>query len=100
MTAAVDKVFGAFTQNTPHLTNRWAFPNPLEVPRNAALNVSLEFSEYGKQLLEAMTKYTWQDAVTGNGHAEDESHQSLTYYGIQVTLVGERLVQQRGAYHR
>jgi hypothetical protein len=99
-TAAVDKTFNAMNQNVPHLSNRWEFPQPLEIPRNAALSVNLVFSEYAKQLLGQMTRAQWQDAVSGNGHAADIAHTTRSYYGIQVTLVGERLVQQRGAYHR
>jgi len=98
--AGVDKVFTAMGQSTPHLTNRWDFPQPLEVPRNAALSVNMVFSEYARGLLAELTKEDWQDMTTGNGHAVDESFESKSYYGIQVSLVGERLVQQRGAYHR
>ena len=98
--AAVDNCYSVVSQSHPNLDNRWKFPNPIEVPRNAALSVEMIFSEYGRQLLQAMVKQRFQDSVTGNGHAEDQGNQSKTYYGIQVCLVGERLVQQRGQYHR
>jgi len=98
--AAADKTYNAVGQSLPHLQNRWDFPRPIEIPRNAALSVNLVFSEYAKQLLQSIAKQNWQDTVTGNGHASDEGHESKTYYGIQVTLVGERLIQQRGQLHR
>lgn len=98
-TVAVDKSYSAVTQSTAHITNRWKFPTRIKVPRNAALTVELQFSEYGRQLLQAMTKQNTQDLISGNGHAEDIDHDSKTFYGIQVSLIGQRLVQQRGAYH-
>lgn len=97
---AVDKSFGAITQSTAHITNRWTFPSEIKIPRTAALSVDLRFTEYARQLLQSMGKLLTQDAISGNGHAENLAHQSKTYYGIQVTLIGERLVQQRGQYHR
>jgi hypothetical protein len=97
---AVDKSYSAITQSTAHITNRWSFPTEIQIPRTASFSIDLRFTEYARQLLQAMTKYNTQDAVSGNGHAENLGHQSKTYYGIQVTLIGERLVQQRGELHR
>lgn len=96
---AADKCYSAVTQSTAHITNRWKFPTKIKVPRNAALTVELQFSEYGRQMLQAFTKQNTQDAFSGNGHAQDIDHDSKTFYGIQVSLVGQRLIQQRGRYH-
>jgi len=96
---AADKSYSAITQSTAHITNRWKFPTRIKVPRNAALSVELQFSEYGRQLLLAMVKQNTQDMFSGHGHAADVDHDSKTFYGIQVSLIGQRLVQQRGAYH-
>lgn len=95
---AVDKSYSAVTQNTAHLSNRFHFATWLKVPRNAAMKVELQFSEYAKQLLQTMVKYNTQDVVEGAAQGPFE-HQSKTFYGIQVTLMGERLVQQRGKWH-
>lgn len=96
---AADKSYSAITQSTAHVTNRWKFPTRIKVPRNAALTVELQFSQYARTLLQSMVKQNTQDLITGNGHAENIDHDSKTFYGIQVSLIGQRLVQQRGAYH-
>lgn len=98
-TVAVDKTYSAVSQSTAHISNRWKFPETIKVPRNAALSVDLRFSEYAKGLLLAMTKRNVQDMMSGNGHANNADHMSKTFYGIQVTFIGQRLVQQRGQYH-
>jgi len=96
---AADKSYSAVTQSVAHITNRWKFPAMIKVPRNASLVVELQFSEYARGLLQAMTKLSVQDIMSGNGHAADADHDSKSFYGIQVSLIGQRLVQQRGEYH-
>lgn len=96
---AVDKTYSAVTQSMAHITNRWKFPTRIKVPRNAALTVELQFSQYARELLQAMVKQNTQDLISGNGHQSDADHDSKTTYGIQVSLIGQRLVQQRGQYH-
>ena len=98
-TVAADKCYSAVTQSTAHLTNRWKFPTRIKVPRNAALCVELQFSEYAKNFLQALVKQNTQDVMSGNGHQENADHDSKTFYGIQVSLIGQRLIQQRGQYH-
>lgn len=96
---AVDKCYSAVTQSSAHITNRWKFPTKIKVPRNAALTVELQFSEYARQWLQTFTKQNTQDAISGNGHVADIDHDSKTFYGIQVSLIGQRLIQQRAQYH-
>lgn len=80
----------------PELTNRWAFPEPLEIPRRANLSVTLRFSEYGRQLLQDMPGPN--NLVFANS---DSTAWQFKYgmVGIQVVLGGQRLVQQRGQAH-
>lgn len=99
MTVAADKCYSAVTQSTAHITNRWKFPTRIKVPRNAALCIELQFSEYARGLLQAMVKQNIQDAMSGNGHVANADHDSKSFYGIQVSLIGQRLIQQRGQYH-
>jgi len=96
---AADKSYSAVTQSVAHVTNRFKFATRIKVPRNAALTVELQFSEYARGLLAIMARQGIQDMISGNGHAEDIDHDSKSIYGIQVSLIGQRLVQQRGQYH-
>jgi len=87
----------SFSQGSPALTNKWGFPKPLEIPRRANISVIIEFSEYGRQLLQAMPGPAQQPF---RDIANDGSYfYSWGTAGIQVTLGGRRQVQQRGQYH-
>jgi len=84
-----------FNQGIPELTNKWAFRNPLEVPRTANLSVIVRFSEYGRQMLQTMPgphQYPFQHPTSGYAFKSGMC-------GIQVVLGGQRLVQQRGQAH-
>jgi len=84
-------------QGVATLTNRWGFPNPLEVPRTANLSVILKMSEYARQLLGAMDGANLQafKAVA----ADNSWVFKPACFGIRVYLTGMRLVQQRGQLH-
>lgn len=83
-----------FGNGTPLLTNRWAFKNPLEVPRRANLQATINLSEYGRSLLADMT---------GPWYHPFQAAAAYTFKwgmcGMTVLLGGQRLVQQRGQYH-
>lgn len=87
----------SFSQGVASLTNAWGFPKPLEIPRLANLSVVLELSEYARNLLLAMPgpRYQPMRAVAGDGTFMEAEGSA----GIQVTLGGQRFVQQRGQYH-
>lgn len=91
-----DVALNVQSSSSPHMAHRWAFPNPLEVPRRASLSVDIQATEYAKQLLQAMPPSTFM--VAG---AEDETTGTMIHdlAGIQVSIMGDRLVQQRGQYH-
>lgn len=86
---------GAFCQGIPELTNKWGFANPLQVPRRANLSATVTFSEYGRELLNAMPGpfKQWFRPPVGPWFSQ------WGMFGIQVVLGGQRQVQQRGQYH-
>ena len=86
------------SQGVPSLDNRWVFPEPLQVPRNAAFSVELELNEYARTLLTAMTN----DIGTyfGDIDADDDVQIVRPFSTIQCSIFGSELVQQRGQYHR
>ena len=88
-------VKSATSQGVPDIDNRYKFPIPLEVPRNGRIQATLKFSAYGRGLLEAMPG-PWS-AHFGGGAVTTTA--TDLFYGIQVSLMGKRGVQQRGQYH-
>lgn len=94
----VDTILGVNTQSMPMLSNRWLFPNKIEIPRRAAVSVKLRFSSYARALLQALpAPMAW--VVQNEVPEGTENAYQPVYAGIQVSLVGKRLVQQRGQYH-
>lgn len=86
-----------FTQGVPELTNKWGFTNPLEVPRRANLSVRIQINEYGRELLQALPGPFNQAFRQVGSPSQWFFHPG--FCGIQVTLGGQRQVQQRGQYH-
>lgn len=87
-----------FTQGTPELTNKWGFRNPIEVPRRANISVNIQFSEYGRNLLQDLAGPNSYSFWSG-GSLPGNWLYKPAFFGIQVSLGGQRLVQQRGQYH-
>lgn len=87
----------SFVQGSPVFTNHWGFVNPLQIPRTASLSVILRTSQYFRTVLGIMPGPFFQPmrAVADDGTFAETSGCA----GIQVTLGGKRLVQQRGQYH-
>lgn len=88
----------AVNQGVPTLDNRYPLPTPIGIPRTASIEGILHLSEYARNVL------------TNIKGPEDYQFNSATgappytffprRYGIQLSLFGERMVQQRGQYHR
>jgi len=79
------------------LTNKWGFLEPLEIPRRANVSVVVEFSEYARNLLQAMPGPMLNPF---RDDADDGSYYFAgSVAGMRVFLGGQRLVQQRGQYH-
>lgn len=83
-------------QGLPELTNKWAFRNPLEIPRRANLQVTIGLSEYARAMLQQLTG-PWQYVFANSDSTAWQFKYALC--GVQVVLGGQRLVQQRGQYH-
>lgn len=94
-----DHIAAIQTQGLPALKNRWAFPQPIELPRLASVSLRLRFSNWGRNLLQAINfgSGLWQ--TSDNTGLTDYVTQHQIISGIQVTMGGKRLVQQRGELH-
>lgn len=78
----------------PHISGRWKFPRPIEMPRGVTFSLKMEPSEYARTLLQSMPgprKYTF--SIGGTEYTPDAN--AL----IRVDLIGKRGVQQRNALH-
>jgi len=84
-------------QGVPILNNRWEFPVNLMIPRDANISLTIRLNDWARNLLQSMP---WDVSWQGNNDGEDLVKYIKAFAGIQVTLMGERLVQQRGEYHR
>lgn len=85
-------------QGVPCLSNRFPLPNPIGIPRTGTIEAVLHVSEYARNVL---------TNVAGPRQYQFNSNDGLppfTFFPrrvvLQVSLFGERLVQQRGQYHR
>lgn len=88
------------TQGIPLLTNRFKLPSPIGIPRTGIIEGVLKLSEYARYVLGRLAGpsnyfFTEDDAPSVVG--------SITYqfpqrFGVQFSLFGKRLVQQRGQY--
>jgi hypothetical protein len=90
-----DMSANVITQGNPFVTCRWTFPLSIDIPRRATLNVKLKWSEWARQLLAVLPQglefFGIQDG--------DDIMGMPSFAGIQCSLAGERLVQQRGQHH-
>jgi hypothetical protein len=80
--------------------SRFPFPINLDMPKRANLSVVLRMSQYARDMLQAIPGPFWHSLpyqwTSGNQEVTKTAHAAL--FGIQVTIQGERLVQQRGDY--
>lgn len=88
----------AVCQGVPILSNRFPLPEPIGIPRTAPIEGILTLSDYARTTL---------TNILGPRHYQfnsDTGDVPYTFfpkrYSIQFSLMGERLVQQRGQYHR
>jgi hypothetical protein len=85
------------TQGNAAPAARVKFPNAIKIPRRASISARLNFTPYGRYVL---------NLLPGPGlwtfYEETEGWSLETYpviFGVTCGLWGRRLVQQRGAYH-
>lgn len=96
---------GAFAGNLQEIQHgesdirqRFPFPVPIEVPKRANLSLEVKLSQYAREMLQAIPGPYWfpvPNAFTVNGLTKTVKS---AVYGIECTILGERLVQQRGDY--
>jgi hypothetical protein len=82
------------TNGQSHISGRWKFPAPIQMPRGCTFNLTMVPSEYARGLLAAMpgpSNYTFSLA------AEASVFPSSAL--IRVDIIGKRAVQQRNALH-
>lgn len=91
-------------EGQPDIRQRCEFPVSIEVPKRATLRMNIKLSIYAREMLQAMIGphwFTWVDEITGvypDVMAVSKAVKA-TAFGIQCTIKGTRLVQQRGDYH-
>ena len=84
------------SQGVADRRNGFVFPVAIDIPKKAALSVTLKPSEYARRLLQTLagpwnlefSNAAQSDVITPGG-----------FFGIRVTLHGIRGVQQRGEAH-
>jgi hypothetical protein len=85
-------------QGVPILKNRWEFATPIGIPRTSTIEGILWFSEYARYVMGNMAG-PWSYIFQNPGVAADDYSYFPMRCGIQMSLLGKRLVQQRGQYH-
>lgn len=94
----------SMTQGLPVLSNRFEFEDPIGIPRTGSIECILTVSEFARELLAELGtgvgggngpyNYIFQ---TGAGPVAYTEYPAR--YGIRVSLMGLRYVQQRAQYH-
>lgn len=102
------------TQGHPRIGNRFNFvnskgnPQPIEIPKGALVQAKISLSPYVQYMLDNVLgplyylfnrrcPRAWAIGATPDVEKDDNVYFG-TRYGITVSLLGERLVQQRGQY--
>lgn len=94
--AQYDPVLNAsVTSGVPHLQNRYKFDKPISIPRTSTIEAWVTVSEIGRDILSGMSLSNYMLKNTAGEYTAFPQR-----YGMQVTLMGKREVQQRGALHR
>lgn len=90
------------TNGEPIIDNRFTFPSPISIPRNATIEANIYPSIYARYMLNLLDGPDRAVLPTEDGADPAGETDYFTYplrYGIQVSLYGYREVQQRGQYH-
>ena len=92
----------SMTQGVPAFSNRFSFDDPIGIPRTGSVEVILHVSEYARHLLTNIGGALGAGTGPLNyifNSAYDTLSEFPARYGIQVSLMGVRYVQQRAQYH-
>lgn len=85
------------TQGVPVLHNRFKFPKPIAIPKNATIEGELVLSKYARDCLADMIGPF--EYLFSNVDLTTIVEKFPMRFGIQFSLFGLRMVQQRGQYH-
>jgi len=85
------------TQGVSVITNRFKFPSPIGIPRNGNIEGVLKLSEYARYVLIAVLG---PSNMFFTSEGADVTDTFPARFGIQLSLFGKRLVQQRGQYFK
>lgn len=92
----------AGTMGEPAIDNRFPFPYPVRIPRNATIEANLKPSLYARYVMENMSgpeDWVSDGEFVAETPANTDFWKMPVRYGIQVSLYGYREVQQRAQYH-
>jgi len=91
----------AMTQGVPSISNRWRFPKKIKIPRTSTIEAILHVSDYARGVLAAINDSSGpHNYVLPAGIDQGQTWTEYpARYGIQFSLIGKRLVQQRAQYH-
>jgi len=88
----------AVSQGVPILSNRYPLPFRIGIPRTASIEGIIHVSQLARTILQNLLG---PQNIPFNS---EDGTPPLTFFGqrylIQLSLIGERLVQQRAQYHR
>lgn len=91
------------TQGIPTIKNRWPFKRPIGIPRTAVIEAIITVSEHGRYILNQMGNGLKPHYVFGGIDGTVSTGPGYTTFptrfGIQVSLLGKRSVQQRAQWH-
>ena len=89
-------MMSAQTQGVAGPMARIKFPNKINIPRRANVAAELNFTQYGRAVLTAMTG---PGVVIQYATNPSDTYSVPVMFGITCALHGRRLVQQRGELH-
>lgn len=88
----------AVCQGVPLLSNRYPLPVPIGIPRTGTIEGMIHLSQYARDVLVSVAGP--HDYLFNSSDGTPPFNFFPTRYAIQMSLIGERLVQQRAQYHR
>jgi hypothetical protein len=86
------------SQGVPVLSNRYPLPYKIGIPRTGSIEGVLHLSDYARNVLTSVTGPHQMQFNSDDGAIPYSYFQKR--YMIQLSIIGERMVQQRGQYHR
>jgi len=95
--ATYQYAYQTFSNGVAKLENRWAFEEPIEIPRSRNVAAWLTFSTYAKSLLARMAGPDY--ILTSTAELAEGGGLVPACYQMRLSLFGMREVQQRNELH-